>query len=94
MAFADLNQPGCPSAPQPPDAGIKSAVKDLAVAVMENAAIAENIKQSLGISSPNQASQAVSKDEVNSMAQFIRQATSRVYSTNEQLLQVLRHLES
>lgn len=92
MAFGEIQgQSAVP--PTAPEVGLTTVTKDLANALMENASIAENIKSSLGISNQPSTMAANGTDSA-SLVSVIRGLTGRVYSTNQNLLDVLRHINA
>jgi hypothetical protein len=93
MAF-DLASPGVAAAQTPPEIGLTTAVKDLAGALMENASLAANIKEGLGISTPNTVNASAPTDKSASLVSVIRGMTGQVYSTNKNLMDVLQHIHN
>lgn len=92
MAFGEIQ--GQSAAPSAPEVGLTTVTKDLANALMENASIAENIKNSLGISNPPPNATTGVIEGNASLVSVIRGLTGRVYSTNQNLLDVLRHINA
>lgn len=92
MSFGESQAMAGTPADRAPEIGITTAVKDLGSALMENASITDNIKSALGISNPENG--AKGSDPSASLASVIRQMTSRIHSTNGNLLDILRHINS
>lgn len=83
---ASLGQPQ-----QPSEEGIASAVRRLCQEIQENSVLAENLRTSLGISSPKNG--ATSPGD-SSLMYVLRSATQMLASTNGDLTDILKHLNS
>lgn len=93
MSFGETQTQSSSAAPAQPEIGITTVVKDLANAVVENQSISSNIKAALGISEPKPL-QGESVAGSASLVSVIRGITSQVYSNNQNLIDVLRHINS
>lgn len=76
----------------PPDSGITSAIKELLDAINDNSITVGNIKQALGIDSPEKGTAAA--PQASSLVQVLRSAIYRVRNTNEHLYEILRHINA
>jgi hypothetical protein len=72
--------------------GISSALKELAAEVSEACNTADNLKSTLGISSPEQGTK--NGQETGTMLGFLRNLTFRLRESNGRLADCLRHLDS
>jgi hypothetical protein len=78
--------------PQPQmETGISSAMKELINEINENCTLADNLKSSLGMSSPEQSN---AKETDTNLYGVIKALTYRMRSNNNHFGDVLRHLNS